>query len=65
MDIQANDMAALLESWRTAADATAKAEASKEKEGMASVKQVGELGGIGDIDEVVRLVRVALEAIGH
>jgi hypothetical protein len=59
------DMNLLLDSWKTAADATAKAEASKETEGMANVKQVGELGGLGDIDGVVRLVRVALDAIGH
>lgn len=65
MDIQANDMTALLDSWKTAADATAKAEASKVTEGMANVKQVGVLGGLGDIDGVVRLVRVALDAIGH
>lgn len=59
------DMNTLLESWQRAADATAKAEASKETQGMAAVKQVGELGGFGDIDGVVRLVRVALDAIGH
>jgi hypothetical protein len=59
------DMSALLDSWQKAAEATAKAEASRDTEGMAAVKQVGELGGFGDIDGVVRLVRVAMEAIGH
>ncbi|KAG0560531.1 hypothetical protein KC19_10G187700 [Ceratodon purpureus] len=59
------DMNALLESWQKAADATAKAETSEVTEGMAAVKQVGELGGFGDIDGVVRLVNVALDAIGH
>lgn len=58
-------MSLLLESWQKAADATTKAEASKETQGLAAVKHVGELGGLGDIDGVVRLVRVALDAIGH
>lgn len=58
-------MSALLDSWVKASEATAKAEASEEKEGMAAVKQVGELGGFGDIDAVVRLMRVAMDAIGH
>ena len=49
-------MSALLDSWQKAAEATAKADASRDTEGMAAVKQVGELGG---------LVRVAMEAIGH
>lgn len=62
---QAIDMSALLDSWQKAAEATAKADASRDTEGMAAVKQVGELGGFGDIDGVVRLVRVAMEAIGH
>uniref|UniRef100_A0A7I4B662 CW-type domain-containing protein n=1 Tax=Physcomitrium patens TaxID=3218 RepID=A0A7I4B662_PHYPA len=61
----AQDMSLLLESWQKAADATTKAEASKETQGLAAVKHVGELGGLGDIDGVVRLVRVALDAIGH
>lgn len=58
-------MNVLLESLQRAAEATAKAETGKETQGMAAVKQVGELGGFGDIDGVVRLVRVALDAIGH
>lgn len=58
-------MSLLLETWQKAAEATTKAEASEETQGMAAVKQVGELGGLGDIDGVVRLVKVALDAIGH
>ena len=58
-------MNVLLDSWQRAAEATAKAEASKETQGLTAVKQVGELGGFGDIDGVVRLVKVAMDAIGH
>lgn len=61
----AQEMSLLLETWQKAAEATTKAEASEETQGMAAVKQVGELGGLGDIDGVVRLVKVALDAIGH